>query len=50
MSQPGGKKGGAGKGPLKDKNDDSKENKNGKYFNSFINTQNRYEAAIFILL
>lgn len=31
MSQPGGKKGGAGKGPSKDKNDDGKENKNGKF-------------------
>lgn len=30
MSQPGGKKGGTGKGPPKDKNDDNKETKNGK--------------------
>lgn len=30
MSQSGGKKGGTLKGPSKDKNDDSKENKNGK--------------------
>lgn len=30
MSQPGAKKGGTGKGPSKDKNDDNKENKNGE--------------------
>lgn len=30
MSQPGGKKGGTGKGPSKEKNDDSKDTKNGE--------------------
>lgn len=49
MSQPGGKKGGTGKGPSKDKNDDSKDAKNGKWRRPITmeNTQKWKKSSLF---